>query len=1124
MTGPHPPTSRPDRGFHAFGQPDVFDITAPLPAGTTILEASAGTGKTWTIAALVARFVAEGTPLDQMLIVTFGRAASQELRERVRQRLLRVEAFLADPARSAKTRLEHALVDGRTEGEIRLRHRRIRDALGAFDDATIATIHQFCQLVLRSLGVAGDTDSAATLVEDLSGLLDEVVDDLYLARFSAQADPALTHAQARAIARSVVDDPAARIEPAGAAEEEAPGIRVAFGEAVRAEFAARKRRLGVLGYDDLLADLAAALDGPDSPAAVRMRGRWRVVLVDEFQDTDPVQWRVFERAFHGHSTMVLIGDPKQAIYAFRGGDVETYLAARRLATTTQTLGDNRRSDAPLVETIDNTLGGMALGHPDIVVHPVHARRDSWRLTGAPAQVPWRLRVLSPEQLDLPPRDQISVLVARPAIAADAAADIKRLLTAGATFDGRPLKPGDVAVLCFTSTQLTHVRNALRAIDVPAVLGADESVFRSPAALDWLTLLEAMEAPNRSRRVRAAALTPFLGRTVGDLDTLGDLVTEESATTLRRWAELYSLRGIPAVLEAATIGGMARRLLGVTGGERDLTDLRHLAELLHDEALRTRHGIVALTTWLRDEIAAERSRGGTTRSRRLDSDAAAVQLSTIHGSKGLQFPVVYAPFLADRYTPEVPDPVRYHDRQGRRCLDISGRPPKDTLEHARAEDDGESLRLLYVAITRAQSQLVTWWAPLTTTHASALHRVLFGRGPHSVGQPEPSVALPSPTTLVDRLSQWSAVGGPVPESAHVPADAPPGRLVEAPQRPLEVRPFVRVVDSDWRRTSYTALTRVLDTGSSVTDFVTTEPESPVKDDESPVAEAIGPPPADPRLEPARAVASPMADLPVGATFGSLVHAVLEHADPQAPDLRAEFAARITEHLPRWPVDLDRAVLAAALEAVCRTPLGPLAPGVTLAVIGRPDRLCEMDFELPLAGGDRGGSAYDLRLTALAPLLRHHLPVGDPVRAFADALDDPELGDQRLRGYLTGSIDVVLRVGERYLVVDYKTNWLGPPDRALTAADYGPEALVAAMGHSSYPLQALLYAVVVHRFLRGRLPGYDPERHLGGVLYLYLRGMCGPDTPLIDGHPTGVFSWRPPAALVRALSDLLDGGPA
>jgi exodeoxyribonuclease V beta subunit len=220
----------------------------------------------------------------------------------------------------------------------------------------------------------------------------------------------------------------------------------------------------------------------------------------------------------------------------------------------------------------------------------------------------------------------------------------------------------------------------------------------------------------------------------------------------------------------------------------------------------------------------------------------------------------------------------------------------------------------------------------------------------------------------------------------------------------------------------------------------------------------------------------------------------------------------------------------------SPLGPLAPGLTLADIGLADRLRELDFEIPLAGGDLpppiGGSGGDVRLADVGRLLREHLTPGDALLPYADRLDAPGLGDQSLRGYLTGSIDVVLRVpdpdspassdgGHRYLVVDYKTNHLGDLDRTLTAADYAPDRLAEAMLHSDYPLQALLYCVVTHRYLRWRQPGYDPARHLAGVLYLYVRGMCGPATPVTDGQPAGVFSWQPPAALVTALSDLLDG---
>jgi exodeoxyribonuclease V beta subunit len=282
---------------------------------------------------------------------------------------------------------------------------------------------------------------------------------------------------------------------------------------------------------------------------------------------------------------------------------------------------------------------------------------------------------------------------------------------------------------------------------------------------------------------------------------------------------------------------------------------------------------------------------------------------------------------------------------------------------------------------------------------------------------------------------------------------------------------------------------------------------------------------------------MAGLPGGASFGSLVHGVLETVDTQAPDLDAEIELRVAEQLARWgsgggPSGIDQGVLAAALLQTYETPLGPAAGDRRLRDIPSRDRLTELTFELPLAGGDRPGA--QLRLGAVGPLLARHLAQRrppDPLAGYGERLADPVLRDQPLRGFLNGSLDAVLRLHDgtgcdpRYLVVDYKTNWLGsalPGSGRLTAADYTPQRMAESMISSDYPLQALLYSVALHRFLRWRQPGYDPAVHLGGVLYLYLRGMCGVATPVVDGQPCGVFAWSPPPALVTELSQLLDAG--
>jgi exodeoxyribonuclease V beta subunit len=1119
--------------------PGIFDIAGPLPRGTTLLEASAGTGKTWTIAALVARYVAEGeATLDEMLVVTFGRAASQELRERVRERLVHVERVLADAVSTGSTtgrnvgsttgrnvgsttgegdELVQVLLDAPAD-ELERRCRRIRAALTAFDSAAIVTIHQFCHMVLKGLGVAGDTDAGASLVEDLDDLLVEVVDDLYLRDHgTAEASRSFPRKEALRLARAAVSDPRAVLEPADADPGSPAGVRVGFCRAVRAEFDLRKRRLGVLSYDDLLGQLADALEDPEAPARARMRQRWSVVLVDEFQDTDPVQWQVFDRAFSGVATMVLIGDPKQAIYAFRGGDVHTYLDAKRTARSHQTLGINRRTDAALLAEMQAVLEGAELGDPDIVVRPVESCHPEPRLAGVPGR-PFQLRVLTRDDLDAPPNKLAGVNdVVNPRIAADAAAEVRRLLD-GATFEGRRLTAGDIAVIAYARRHLACVQAALADLDIPAVMSGGGSVFTTPAAGEWLVLLEAMEQPSRSARVRAAALTSFFGLDADGLVAGGDELTERLSATVRGWVELFHDRGIAAVFETAVAGGgLEARVLGRVNGERELTDLRHVAEVLHQVASRERLGLVALLSWMREQMSDDAGETATERTRRLDSDAHAVQLVTVHGSKGLQYPVVLLPYASDRYHGGRPEVLRYHDDEGRRVVHVGGSASRPAAldERHRAEDAGESLRLLYVGMTRAQSRLVAWWAAGNNAPASPLNRILLGRKPGQ-GRCPATFQPPSDRDVVAWLRAWEDRGGPevVRAETQPVAALPPAESAGE----LAVREFLRTVDTSWRRTSYSSLSSPAAAGALAAVGVGSEPEVVPRDDE-----ALAPVPVAPAL--IEAPRSPMAGLPVGATFGSLVHAVLEHADPAAPqhggDLLAELRRTIDEQLVWWPQQLDREELAEALVAVCRTPLGPLAGGVTLGEIGVRDRLSELDFEMPLGGGDRRAPVPTARLGDLAPLLRRHLADGDPVREYADSLAAPLLGGQDLLGYLTGSVDVVLRVGGRFLVADYKTNWLGPRDAELTAASYAPEALAAAMGHSDYPLQALLYAVVLHRFLRWRLPGYDPAEHFGGVLYLYLRGMCGAETPVVDGQPCGVFSWQPPVALVEELSDLLDG---
>lgn len=1119
----------------------VFDVCGPLPQGTTVLEASAGTGKTFTIAALATRYVAEGVAeLSELMLITFGRAATSELRDRVRERLVTTERALRDPrVRESDDALLRHLADV-DDAELARRRVRLTRALAQFDSATIATTHGFCQEMLTALGTAADVDHDAVLVPDQADLVDEVVDDLYLRGYVAAAQPAMTVTEARTVARAAVSDHDADLRP----DEPEPGSpaehKVRFAAAVRAEMLRRKRARRVLDYDDLLVLLRDALVDPQTgpAAAERVRSRYRVVMVDEFQDTDQVQWEILRTAFHGHRTLVLIGDPKQAIYAFRGADVITYLAARDQAHTTATLGRNWRSDEPVLTGLESILRGASLGE-DIVVRPVEAEHRGRRLAGSPAV---RLRQVT--------RSALGVSGAMPAVPAvraflyaDVAAEVVRSLREDRLRDGdgwRPVRPADVAVLARRNADATAVRDALSEAGVPAVVSGLSSVFGTPAARHWLTLLTALAQPGSSGRAAAAALTPFVGWDAVRLAEAPEADRDTLADRLRVWAHLLAERGVASLVEAADAHGLTQRLLATVGGERMLTDVRHIGQALHEVVVEQRLGPAALTEWLAARIAQTDQDYAEERSRRLETDAAAVQVVTIHSSKGLEFPVVHVPFAWDRYAPPKPAVLTYHDDAGRRLLHVGG--PDDAAyagAYARhqAEELGEDLRLTYVALTRASSQVVVWWAPTRNATAGPLSRLLLGG--HGPGElPPPAITVPRDAQAQDRFAALAAASGGA--LVHEVVTAAPGPVRWEPPAadpvPLDVRRFTRHLDTAWRRTSYSGLTAA---AHEAAHGVADEPETTgIQDEADPPTGAADPgvaddssPADDVASDPEaalRAVRSPMADLPGGTTFGTLVHELLEHVDTEAPDLGAELLLRCREAGLTRGLGVDPDALAAALLPVMRTPLGALAGGRTLADVAPADRLPEMVFELPLAGGEVGGRRGAV-LRDVAGLLRRHLAADDPFAPYADRLDGPHLGMERLRGYLTGSIDAVLRVRDddgtpRHLVVDYKTNRLAPVAEDLAAWHYRPEAMATAMIDAHYPLQLLLYTVALHRFLRWRQPGYDPERHLGGGLYLFVRGMSGPATPVVDGMPCGVMAWRPPTALVVELSALLDGRPA
>lgn len=1124
--------------------PHTFDIAEDLPAQTTVLEASAGTGKTYAIVSLAARYLAEGVPISGMLLVTFSRAATAELRERMRERVHGLVGVLADPASAAQSadQLHRLLAAGTAEDVARRRAHLVR-ALSDFDASTIATTHTFCNRMLEALGFLGEREMVYRIVEEVDELTDEVALDLYLRGFSTSEAPDFSLAEAQRIARDAVRQAAVALAPEAAELQDAgePGRvaarRVRFAARVRQIVEARKRTSRLRTYDDLQTILHRIITDPDvgEAACRRIRSTFAVALVDEFQDTDPLQWDIVRRCFHGHRRLVLVGDPKQSIYGFRGAEVLSYLSAVRSADTLRALDTNRRSDGDLVAALWTLYGGATLGHPGIVVHPVGAAHAGSRLDGA---VPMQVRAFMRTDFNrLNSLGVPSAPDARARITTDVADHISSALSAGMTIvvDGarRPVEPGDIAVLVRQNKTIEPLQTALAARGVNAVIGSGVNVFQTSAAQHWLWVLRAVEQPSRPDRVRLAALTPLLGWTPERLAVQAETGTAELGAGFAALGQVFGEGGFAAMAQRLMAQeNVAARVLAMRGGERLLTDLLQISALCNKQVVESGEGISGLVEWLADRIAdSSRRQRHEDQSRRLERDTEAVQIMTVHASKGLQFPIVYVPFGWDGTWIDEEGDLTFHDDEGTRLLDVAGpgAPGRGTRRARYAEEvAGEDLRLLYVALTRAQSQVVTWWAPTANTPTGPLHRLIFGRqralaersgtDPQAPWTVAKSVDVPDDVECVTVLRQLAERDSRIEVS-------PAGRLPTPPAGPagddpadlpvLSAAAFDRRIDQQWRRTSYSAIIAgaahgpsAVETGSErdgarLDTALDDEPiEAPeplagnVIEDES--AERTGTP-------------SPMSGLPFGAGFGTLVHEVLEYVDTSAPDIRSHVAQLVARAAAVRGGTVDVDVLTDALVGVLTTPLGF---GDLWSIAPR-DRLAELDFELPL-GDDAASGETETGATVaeIADLMDRHLGADDPLRPYAQVLRGVPAA--RLRGFLTGSIDSVLRVPDgRYVVVDYKTNRLRPGE--LMVEDFHSGAMATEMIHAHYPLQALLYSVALHRYLRWRIAGYTPEHHLGGVQYHFVRGMAGPSTP----PGCGVFEWKPPSELVTAISDLLAG---
>ncbi|MFA7384108.1 MAG: exodeoxyribonuclease V subunit beta [Desulfurivibrionaceae bacterium] len=1204
----------------------AFDPLAVATSGVQLIEASAGTGKTYSITSLYLRLLLEyRLSVEQILVVTFTEAATAELHERIRTRLRSAaQAFENQHGGDDPFvwQLFRRSLD--PEADRRLLVRAVSD----IDKAAVFTIHGFAHRVLQQhaletgllfeLELTGATEPLVREIADdywstffyaldprlaglvrqgvspgqLRGLIQEairhsdfavVAEDsateetpalvaeygrLYvkarvcwqeqseaLARYFVQAE-GLTSFFKTLLAQGLLDRIAAFFaegEPSvfalpnqsGLLAEEKifqpegkvftatalkkglaqsnPFFAAWGGLVVQAEaMAARSQALFLAGaaryiraelpkrllagqqqsFDQLLSGLDKALQGGQGTGAQlaqRIRTRFPVALIDEFQDTDPIQYRIFRTIYGrgGKEPLFLIGDPKQAIYAFRGADIYAYLAAAGQAEAEKhTMTTNWRADRKMVAALNSlyTVLAQPFGDPRISYAEVGARpgaEDLWHsssLGSEPLQFLTLPETFCGTRGGRLIKNQFVHLI--PELVAG---DIAGLLAGAGRIGERAVRAGDIAVLVRTNSQAAEIQGALRGRGINGVLQSKASVWTSPEAQECLRLLAAVAEPGNEQLLRKAMATVMFGFVASDLDRLNRAEAELHTLMARfvSWQEVWRKNGVMRMLMAAWQEyGVTGRLLLLEDGERRLTNLRHLAELLQEAESRNHFSPEMLVDWCRRTMAASDSESGEEAELRLESDEDAVQLVTIHRSKGLEYPVVYCPYLFLGGGGAGRQPfVSLHDPED----DWQGRivllPDERAKALAAAERFAEELRLAYVAMTRARHSCHVFWAPASGYDGSALAWLLHGDqadseesgGPTALAQHLKGCTCQE---LLDKLQERARTseGWRVRQLHLLPASLGVAARPEAPPS-LACRIPSRRFKQVWRIGSFSHLT-----AQSGHDPGEREPEAGREGTVTPLDLPI---PVAAQL--------PLAQFPKGPVAGNFFHTLFEKISFQAEN-SALLREQVREQLMFYGYpELWLAPVCRAFGEVIKTPLCATA-GFCLGDLRDEQRLIEMPFTFPVGAGLGEDASLSAELLA-RPFLDY--PQGIPA-GYVEALR--ALRFIPLRGFLKGFIDLIGVFAGKWYLFDYKSNHLG-----VSRDDYANDKLLAAMADHHYFLQYHLYTVALHRYLTCRLPSYDYERDFGGVFYLFIKGMH-PDF----GPEFGVFVDLPPLARIKQLS--------
>ncbi len=1152
-------------------------LSLPL-TGIKLIEASAGTGKTYTIGNLYLRYVLAGYGVGEILVVTFTNAATEELRGRIRARLHQTLQRLQDPQSNSDPFLDALLQQLAGEDECQTAIDRLKLAVRSMDEAAIYTIHGFCQRALTDhafnsgqpfeVTLSNDdselwnaalkdgwrrsayeldrqdvtllTDAVGTLdnfiklqqplrqafektllpqveggmaacfaawrglEERLYGIADEwrrnaseLLDILHTSKALSRGPYKGPDIDAMAdvlVAWAASDDllslPAEfRMITAGHLYEKSkpkqrgtdPTLDAPFFVACQQVLDARqeileqlraaalaeatafaekqlrqvKQRNQSMAFNDLLTLLHEALGGPQGAAlAENLCKRFPAAMIDEFQDTDALQYGIFRRLYFDQpqAGLTMIGDPKQAIYSFRGGDIFTYMRARHDAAGNHySLGTNWRSVPGLIEAVNTifTFRADPFVYSEAIDYlPVCAASEAEKgaphplLTeGGQAVAPLTLWRIPPDEKGKPQ----GKTQAQAELVAATAAEIARLLGLAArgevTLGECPLRPADIAVLVRSHYEASDMRKALRTHGIAAVSVGRDKVFESAEATGLELLLQAVIQCSDRGNARNALASDLLGLNYSDMaqtafdETRWLAWVDDLRELNRRWRQRGFMSMFQALLQNLDIG---HSIAAQDNAERRLTNLLHLGELLQT-ASKTHPGMDALLGWYRQQM---RDNADEEAELRLESDEALVNIVTIHKSKGLEYPVVFLPFLWGAFETKFRDQlVAFHDTDKRAFLHAAVQADSEPLRLAEKERLAEDIRLAYVALTRAKAKVYLAWGNITTKGSRGSGASALGYLLHPQQTPDDlNHALPRAFAAdADLLPDLQRLAGSTPaiELCDLPR-IPAGGGAPLPQTmPPSLAPadFTGAIASDWRVASFTALTRDI---------------HQVHRGGSPRGE------------------DPVLNFPAGSHVGSFLHLLLERLNFQA-ELEAQVAALTSQLAQRFGLDpahhLD--TLQHWLRDIVDTPLD--AQGLCLRQLANGQRLNEMAFDFAIGGVD---------VTALNERLQQ--AAGQPLSPIG--IDD-------FRGMITGIIDLVFEHDGRFYIADYKSNFLGG-----ALGDYAPDKLRQAVLDRRYDLQYLLYALALHRYLRQRLASYDYGTHFGGVYYLFLRGMrpaSGPD---------------------------------